>query len=126
MATYNIHVKDKVSGEAISFAKIYLLQTEGGNAILQNGVPVAFETDADGNYTASAQPPLYVRVEATGYSAKNVSLQPLANVIELDGISGPTAVISSTRTFLSKYKYIILLLLAVAMVFIAVKYKILT
>ena len=126
MATYNITVKDRTTGEAVSFAKIYLLQTEGGNAITNNGVPVAFETDADGKYTLSGQPPLYVRIESTGYVSQNAALQPLENVIQLDGVAGPQAVITSARTFFSKYKLVILLILAVVMIFAAVKFKILT
>jgi hypothetical protein len=125
MSTYNLQVKDKVTGEEISLAKIFLLRTENGEPIQVNGVPAAFETDINGKYTLSAQPPLFIKAQATGYVSKNFTLQPGDNILLLDGVTVGTVSVQAARTFFNKYKLFIFLSLAMLMIFVAVKFKIL-
>lgn len=120
---YSIRVTDNTTGESV-LADINALDAPGGNAILFNGQPAAFQTDVNGLYTFNnLQPQIYVRVGATGYTSQNVTLVPGQNNIKLEGVGGPTATITSTRTFWNKYKTIILLLLALVAVVMASKYK---
>jgi len=118
MTLYNIDVQD-TSGAPIGLAKIYFTDAQY-NGILNNGIPVAFETDANGSYDiTTSDPPMYVRVTATGYQSKNVALVAGQNTIKLETVNLAGATITGARTFFNKYKTIILILLALALVFAA-------
>lgn len=123
MNRYNIHVSDAVTGEAL-LADLYLLDAEGGSPVLVAGMPSAFQTDANGDYQFdSDQSQLFVKLQSTGYGSKNITLHPGNNNLTMDGISGPSATITASRTFFNKYKVFIFLLLAMVAVFAAIKYK---
>lgn len=125
MNTYNIHISDAENGSPV-MADIYLLSSDGGSSIMVNGQPSAFQTDANGDYSFQTETaPLYVRIQSTGYASKNATLQPGNNNLTLGGIAGPTALITGSRTFWNKYKTLLLLLLAIALVMAAVKFKLL-
>lgn len=124
MNTYNIHVSDADNGSPV-LASLYLLSSDGGSGILINGQPSAFQTDANGDYSFQTDAsPLYVRIQSTGYVSKNYTLQPGNNNLTLSGVAGPTALITAPRTFWNKYKTLLLLLLAIALVMAAVKFKV--
>lgn len=125
MNTYSIQVNDS-SGNPIPGAIVYLLDGPDGNGIMIGSTPAAFVTDANGSYTyTNALPEAYVRATATGYPSKNAVLKPGANTIALTEPTLAEATVTASRTFFNKYKVLILIVLAVALIFAAIKFKVL-
>jgi hypothetical protein len=130
MFTYNIKTIDALTGQPV-IASLYFLDGPAGNGITLNGQPVAFQTDANGTYTLTNQtPPLYLRVQSTGYVSQNVTAQPGNNTITLSGVSVPDAVITATgapaaASLTDKLKPFLLIAAILLLLYLVVKYKIL-
>lgn len=123
MNQYTIHVTDKTTGDPL-IADLYMLESAGGNPILVLGQPSAFQTDVNGNYSFSSDATqIFVKLQSTGYQSQNLTLNPGNNNLQLDALTGPMATITGSRTFYNKYKTFIFLILIMAAVFAAIKYK---
>ena len=111
MATLaHLIIKDE-NGKPVPSPKFYVLDVNGKEVKI-DGQPVTFTGAADGTYDLAGAS--LIRVEAAGFHSLNVSL-----------VEGDNVVTIQSKSWWEKYMFLILLLIALALIFAAVKFKIL-
>lgn len=136
MAQYIIQIKDSQQNP-VGPATITFLDAPGGSPILMQNQPVSFQTDATGNYTfTAAAPSVPVRISMTGYPSTDAVFSPGTNTVLLKpgntGVVGPHTTIAplanmpKINTVVNEHRDILMILAAVFLFYLAVKFNVLT